>query len=418
MESFAESSFLTKQKQMLLVKLGLLVGIDVLFALLMITFLFSKEVLLSNYVPALCMVFVILFTFLIFSIIKQSIYKLLLVTLAISFCLCIYFFSTAWWVILSVLVFLHWRISTYTQSKDTSIEVSSGTILIFLFIGSVSLLTGSIRDMGNTYIIYGLLFILFSIIITFTPIQRMLSDVKNSSKKMILKPMGFWFLVTLAGGLLAVFSSLASKGIYWGAEKIFWVFSFMVDPIYNLLLKIKNLITNSNGPQKGGGNDVQKQDFHEGQAYEFSQGLSFSWVNEVLLGLLVILVIIYLVKKRKSSLQITNDKVNSPIMMTQKITTPVEDAKIERISYSKARDVIRLSMEKFEEEAYRSEAGRHLNENVQLWFNRIGLSESEQFFSLYERVRYGQFVPSEEEVDYFTRQLEVLMAELNDRKDD
>ena len=104
-------------------------------------------------------------------------------------------------------------------------------------------------------------------------------------------------------------------------------------------------------------------------------------------------------------------------MMTQKIITPVEDAEIERISYSKARDVIRLSMEKFEGEAHKSEAGRHPNENVQLWFNRIGISESEQFFSLYERVRYGQFVPSEEEVDYFTRQIEVLMVELNDRKD-
>ena len=417
METFAESSFLTKQKQMLLVKLGLLVGIDVLFALLILTFLFSKEVLLSSYVPALSMVFVILLTFLIFSTIKQSIYKLLLVTLAISLCLCIYFFSTAWWVILSVLVFLHWRITTYTQSKDASIEVSSGSILIYLFISSVSLLTGSIRDMGNTYIIYGLLFILFSIIITFTPIQRMLSDVKNGHKKVLLKPMGLWFLVTLAGGLLAVFSSLASKVIYWGVEKIFWVFSFLVDPIYNLLLKINDLITNTNDPQKGAGNDVQKQDFDESQTYELSQGLSFSWVNEVLLGFLVILVIIYLVKKRKSSLQLTDDEGKSPNMMTQKIITPVEDAEIECISYSKARDVIRLSMEKFEVEAYRSEAGRHPNENVQLWFNRIGISESEQFFSLYERVRYGQFVPSEEEVDYFTRQIEVLMVELNDRKD-
>ena len=254
METFAESSFLTKQKQMLMVKLGLLVGIDVLFALLMLTFLFSKEVLLSSYVPALSMVFVILLTFLIFSTIKQSIYKLLLVALAISLCLCIYFFSAAWWVILAVLVFLHWRITTYTQSKDASIEVSSGSILIYLFISSVSLLTGSIRDMGNTYIIYGLLFILFSIIITFTPIQRMLSDVKNGHKKVLLKPMGLWFLVTLAGGLLAVFSSFASKGIYWGVEKIFWVFSFLVDPIYNLLLKINDIITNTNDPQKGAGN--------------------------------------------------------------------------------------------------------------------------------------------------------------------
>jgi hypothetical protein len=417
MESFAESSFLTKHKKMLLVKVGLLVGTDILFALLAITFFFSKDVLLNSYVPALFMTFVILMTFIALSMMKQAIYKLLLGTLFISLCLCIYLFSTAWWVILAVLFFLHWRITNYTQSKDASIEVSSGSILIFLFIASVSLLTGSMRNMGNTYIIYGLLFILFSIIITFTPIQRMLSDVKQVDKKVLLKPMGLWLLVTLAGGLLAIFSSLASKGIYWGAEKIFWVFSFLVDPIYDLLLKIKDLITSTNDPQKGAGNDVQKQDFDETKAYELSQGLSFSWVNVVLLGLLVIFVIIYLVKKRKSSIQMTEEEGNSPTMMTQKILIPEEDAEIERISYSKARDIIRLSMEEFEGVAYNSEAGRHPNENVQLWFNRIGLSESEQFFSIYERVRYGQFVPSQEEVDYYTRQIEVYMAELQEGKD-
>lgn len=133
--------------------------------------------------------------------------------------------------------------------------------------------------------------------------------------------------------------------------------------------------------------------------------------------MLVIAVIIYLVKKRKSSFDMSKEEQNSPTMMTQKIVTPDEDADIRRISYSKARDVIRLSMEKFEGEAHRREAGRNQNENVQLWFNRIGLSESERFFSLYERVRYGQSVPNQQEVDYFTNQIEHHIGELKERKD-
>jgi hypothetical protein len=411
MESFAESYFLTRHKQMLLVKVGLLVGIDVLFALLAITFLFSNDVILSSYVPALFMTFVLLMIFITLSIMKKSIYKLLLGALAIALSLSIYFFSVAWWAILAVMVFLHWRISSYTQSKDPTIEVSSGSTLVFLTISSISLLTGSLRDLGNTYIIYCILFILFSLIITLTPIQRMLSDGKLVDKKVLLKPVGLWLIVALAGGLLAVFSWVASKGIYWGAEKIFWVFSFLVDPIYNFLIKIKDMITSTDNLHKGAGNDLPKQDFGETQSLELSQGLSFSWVNEVLLGLLVISVIIYLVKKRKSSLELTDNAGNSPTMMTQKIITHVEDDETERISYSKARDEIRLSVEKLEEKA-----GRLPNENVQLWFERIGLSESEQFFSLYERVRYGQFVPSQEEVDYFTRQIECHIGELKDRE--
>ncbi|KPL61320.1 hypothetical protein [Rossellomorea vietnamensis] len=417
METFAESSFLIKHKQMLMVKMGLHVGIDILFALLMTTFLFAKEVLLSTYVPALCMVLVIVMTFLILSTIKPSVYKLLLGALAISLVLSIYFFSAAWWVMLAVLVFLHWRITSYSKNKDASIEVNSGSVLIFLFIASVSLLTGSIRDMGNTYIIYSLLFILFSIIITLTPIQRMLGDVRNGHKRVLLKPMGLWFLVTLAGGLIAVFSSLASKGIYWGAEKVFWVFSFLVDPIYHQLIKLRDMFLSTRDAQEGDGSEVQKQDFGEAQNFELSQGLSFSWVNEVLLGLLVIAVIIYLVKKRKSSFDMAREAENSPTMMTQKIVTPVEDDERDRISYSKARDVIRLSMEKLEGEAHIWGAGRQQNENVQLWFKRIGLSESERFFSLYERVRYGQSVPSQQEVDYFTNQIEHHIGELKERED-
>ena len=417
MESFAESSFLIKQKQMLMVKMGLYVGIDILFALLMTTFLFSKEVLLSSYVPALCMVFIIVMAFLIVSTLKPRIFKLLLGALAISLVLSIYFFSAAWWVMLAVLVFLHWRITSYTKSKDASIEVNSGSVLIFLFISSVSLLTGSIRDFGNTIIIYSLLFILLSIIITLTPIQRMLGDVRNGHKRVLLKPMGLWFLVTLAGGLLAVFSSLASKGIYWGAEKVFWVFSFLVDPIYDQLIKLRDMFLSTRDAQEGEGSEVQKQDFGDAQNFELSQGLSFSWVNEVLLGLFIIAVIIYLVKKRKSSFGMAREAENSPTMMTQKIVTPVEEDETERIKYSKARDVIRLSMEKFEGEANRWREGRHLNENVQSWFNRIGLSESERFFSLYERIRYGQSVPSQQEVDYFTSQIEHHIGELKERAD-
>ncbi|PFG06932.1 hypothetical protein [Bacillus sp. es.034] len=417
MESFAESSFLIKQKQMLMVKMGLYVGIDILFALLMTTFLFSKEVLLSSYVPALCMVFIIVMAFLIVSTLKPRIFKLLLGALAISLVLSIYFFSAVWWVMVAVLVFLHWKITSYTKSIDASIEVSSGSVLIFLFIASFSLLTGSIRDLGNTNIIYSLLFIFLSIIITFTPIQRMLGDVKNGHKKVLLKPMGFWFLVTLAGGLLAVFSSLVSKGIYWVAEKGFWVFSFLVDPIYHQLIKLRDMFLSTRDAQEGEGSEVQKQDFGDAQNFELSQGISFSWVNEVLLGLLVIAVIIYLVKKRKSSFGMAREAENSPTMMTQKIVTPVEEDETERIKYSKARDVIRLSMEKFEGEANRWREGRHLNENVQSWFNRIGHSESERFFSLYERVRYGQYVPSQQEVDYFTNQIEHHIDELKERED-
>ncbi|MFI8686489.1 hypothetical protein [Rossellomorea sp. NPDC077527] len=417
MESFVESPFLTKHKQMLLVKLGMLVGVDVLFALLAITFLYPKDVILSSYIPALCMVFVIVLSFTAFGMMKQSMKKLLLVALLLSLCLSIFFFSASWWVILSILTFLHWRITSYIESNETAIEVSSGSVLIFLFIASASLLTGPMRDMDNTYIIYCLLFVLFSMIITLTPIQRMITDVKRGNEKVLLKPMGLWVLVAIAGGLLAFVSFLGSRVLYWGAEKGFWLVSFMVNPIFEQLIKLRDMIMNmfSDDAQKGTGSEVQKQAIDQSQALDPSQGLSFSWLNEVLLGLLVLFVIIYLVKKRKASLYLSDSEVHSTTMTTQKILTPVEEDEKAGISYSKARDVIRLSMEKLEEESLMSEAGRYPNENVQLWFNRIGLSGTERFFSIYERVRYGQFIPAQDEVDYFTEKIKIYRDKLKER---
>ncbi|MBN8191666.1 hypothetical protein JI667_05825 [Bacillus sp. NTK074B] len=421
MESFAESTFLTKHKQMLLIKLGLLVGIDVLFSLLAITYIFQKEVIVSSYVPAFVMTYVIIMVSVALSKMNQTIYHLLLGALLISLGLSIYFFSASWWVMVCALFFLHWRTTTYLQNKDASIEVDSGSILIFLCIASSSLLTGSMRDMGNAYIIYGLLFILFSIIITLTPIQRMLSDVKSGQGqgKMLFKPVGLWFLVIVAGAALAMFSSLASRGIYWGAEKVFLVFSLLVNPIYDQLLKLRDLIMNmfSSDAEKSTGNELEKQNIDETQTYELSQGISFSWLDEALLVLLVLFVVIYLIKKRKKSLHIPDGERNSYTMTTQNIITPLEESNKQPISYSKARDVIRLSMEKLEKEALMNGAGRHPNENVQSWFNRISLRGTEQFFTVYERVRYGQLAPDDDEVEKFTDLIDIYINELTDKED-
>lgn len=417
MESFAESTFLTKPKQMVMIKLGLLVGIDVLFTLLAITFLLPKEVIINSYVPALFIVFISIMITVALSKLNQPMTKQLIAALFISLCTGIYFFSASWLIMLCALLFLHWRISTYINNHDHAIEVNSGSILIFLSVAAFSLLTGSMRDLENTYIVYSLLLILFSIIITFTPIQRMLSGMKHGQGKMLFKPVVFWFLVLMAGAVLAMFSSVVSKGIYWGAEKVFWVISFLVNPIYDQLLKLRDLIMNmfSSDAEKGSGNELEKQNIDETQTYELSQGLSFSWVDEALLILLVIFVIIYLIKKRKESLHVSESERDSYSMTTQHIITPFEESSKEPIYYSKARDTIRLSMEKLEEEALRSGAGRYPNENVQLWFDRIGLSGTDRFFTVYEQVRYGQFVPGQDEIDFFTSQIDEYIAHLNDK---
>ncbi|MGE6753331.1 hypothetical protein ACQKFO_07760 [Rossellomorea sp. NPDC071047] len=416
MESFVENSFLTKHKQMLFIKMGLYAGMDLLFVLLGITFLFTGDVVLNQYVPAFSMMLVLVLTYTAVSLKMQNFNNFLLYAVfALGIGTGILFFSASWWVLLPATIFLHWKISSHLQIKDPSIEISSGNILIFLFISAFSLFTGSLRQLENTYLVYSLLFLLFAFVGTFTSIQRMLASESKGVKKSIYKPFALLLTVFLSGGILASFSSVVSQGVYWLLEKVFWLFSFLVNPIFNLLIELRDMIMKffESNPEKGDGNEIEQQVYDESQLPTLGDGLSFSWLNEALLALLVCFAIIYLVRKRKTSLHLSTSGGTTPVMTTRVAEAGDTPNQIEQVEYSKARDAIRKSMEMLEEEAYKNKVGRLPNENVQAWFTRIELEESPQFLTIYERVRYGRGIPEQDEVDFFTKRVRKHIEFLN-----
>lgn len=418
MESIVENSFLMKHKQMLFIKMGLYAGIDLLFVLLAITFLFTGDVVLNQYVPAFSMMLVLLLAYTAISLKMQSFNNILLYAVfALGIGTGILLFSASWWVLLPAAIFLHWKISSHLQNKDPSIEISSGHVLIFLFISAASLFSGSLRQLENTYLVYSLLFLLFAFVGTFTSIQRMLASENKGVKKSIYKPFVLLLTVFLSGGIVAAFSSVVSQGVYWLLEKVFWLFSFLVTPIFNILIKIRDSIMKffESKPETGDGNEVEQQVYDESQLSTLGDGLSFSWLDEALLVLLVCFVIIYLVKKRKMSLHLSTSGGSTLVMTTRVSGAGDIPNQKEQVEYSKARDSIRKYMKMLEEEAYKNKVGRLPNENVQAWFTRIKLEESAQFHTIYERVRYGCGVPEQDEVDFFTKRVQEHIDSLNTR---
>ncbi|WP_341357832.1 hypothetical protein [Rossellomorea sp. y25] len=418
MESFVETSFLKKHKQMLFIKMGLYAGIELLFVLLAITFLFTGDVVLNQYVPAFAMMLVLVLAYMAISLKVQSFNHLLLYAVfAFGIGSGTLFFSASWWVLLPATIFLHLKISSHLQIKDPSIEISSGNVLIFLFISAVSLFSGSLRQLENTYLVYSLLFLLFTFVGTFTSIQRMLASESKGVKKSIYKPFVLLLMVFLSGGILAAFSSVVSRGFYWLLEKVFWLFSFLVNPIFSLLIKLRDLIMGFFGgdSEKGDGNEVVQQVYDESQLSTLGDGLSFSWLDEALLALLVCFAFIYLVKKRKTSIRFSSSGGTTAVMTTRVAGVDDTPNQREQVEYSKARDAIRKSMEMLEEEAYKNKVGRFPNENVQAWFTRIELEENARFYFIYERVRYGRGVPEKDEVDFFTRRIQQHIEYLNAR---
>ncbi|WP_064092350.1 hypothetical protein [Rossellomorea aquimaris] len=418
MESQIETSFIMKGRQMHLLKMGMLLGIDILFATLILTILFTKEAILTQYVPLLCTAFLSLLMYLVLSTKHQRMNNILLyAVLLLLFGIGFFVFSISWLVLTPLLLFLHLKSTSYFQSEDPSIEVSSGMVLVFLFLSSFAILVGAIRDLGNVHIIYGLLFLLFTLIGTITPLQRMMSNENKGVKKNYFKPFAILTGIVSVGALLAAVSSMVAEGIYWVLSKIFWMFSFLVNPILNALIvlrdKLMSLIDNES--QSGMGVEMQKQNLEEFKQKAFYESFSFPWLNEIFIGIVIVLVIIYFVRKRKIDFALTSNEAIVPVIIPKSIHRPIKEGEGGNIPYSKAKNIVRKSMVSLEDCAADHQVGRRLNENVRPWFKRMNLIENEEFFSLYESVRYGRKVPTQEEVDFFIKRIQVHVASLKER---
>ncbi len=421
MESNIENSFLTKQEQLLFIKISLLLGIDLLFAALGITFLTAREIIISSFIPLLSMVFLFLLVSFLRFVKKQRMSPLLLNSVfLLLFVIGIYLFSLEWWILVIMFLFLHWRTSSYFREEEISIDISSGIILGFIFASSLSLIFGNARDLQNDYIIYTLDIIFFSFISIVTSIQRMMHSqtVSNEkSKQYFVKPFLFLFIAFICGGILAYLSVFVREGFYWILEKIFWSFSLIVNPIFELLIIIRDWILShiSKDALKGIGTKITKQDVDPLQQNAIHEGISFPWFNVLLVTILIVGVIIYLLKKRNDSFVLEGKEVTNPIISTFKMKKSIDERDKLHTHYSKGKDEIRKLMHQLEEEAFKSGFERKISENLRGWFSRIGFQEEEKFFELYESVRYGTKIPSNYEVDYFTLRVKTFKQFIHEK---
>jgi hypothetical protein len=421
METKIENPILTSRQQHFLLKIALLFGVDLLFVMIIATFLIEKEGILTRYVPYMLAVFLFLYPAMIIWVKKKGIhslmlYSVLLITGAAGF----YLFSISLWMTVVILVFLHWRIGSYFQSEDDQIEVSSSMVFGFLCLAALSLVLGNARDLGNGMVIMILILLLFSLVSTLTSFHRMLKgsgrEARENKRKLLL-PFGVLLIVTAAAGVLSVFSAYARSGFYWILNKVFWLFSFLVNPLFSLLEKVRDWIMSkiSRDALSGFGFKFPEEKIDEAQQAAFYEGMSFPWLNEILIGIFILAVIIYFIKKRKIAYEVESDGQVAPLM------TKIKKGKLQTkdhsaiIHYSEAGNAIRQAVKELEKEAAAQQIGRNSNENIRSWFARMGMNEDESFFNLYEAVRYGTKIPDEKEVTLFLQRVEQHISIVKER---
>jgi hypothetical protein len=422
MESKIENALITNQQQMLLLKMGLYLGIDVLFTLLGVTFLSSLEMIIAQYVPLMLIAYISLLTVMGVWIKKKKTYSLMLYGVLLFLLLAGPFaFSVSWWIVSIILLYLHWRITSYFQSEDDQIEIGSGVLLLYLFLSALSLIMGNLRDVENKFIVIALVLVLFSLVATVTSFQRMLigeREIETESKRFLLKPFFILLIVIASGGGVAYFSSYVRSTLYWALEKIFWLFSFLVSPIFEFLVKIRDLIMSlvSKETLSGMGLKMNNQEIDETQQEAFYESLSLPWLNELLIGIFLFAAIIYLVKKRKVTYGVDSNLVSSTLLTKLKNGKKTGKKDSDTILYSDAENAIRQEMKVFEHEARALDKGRGKNEHIRNWFSKLGVHEEERFFQLYESVRYGTKTPSKQEVTYFKKRIKMHISDLKEQE--
>jgi hypothetical protein len=422
MESKIEKALLTNQQHVLLLKMGLYLGIDVLFALLGTTFISSVEMILSRYVPLMLIAYISLLTVLAVWIKKKHTNSLMLLGVLLFLLLAgLYAFSVSWWIVSIILLYLHWRISSYFQSEDEQIELRSGVLLLFLFLSALSLIIGNARDLENKFMVIVLVLVLFSLVATVTSFQRMVKAERGSEsegKGYLMKPFFLLLLVITFGGVFAYFSLYVRSIFYWVLEKVFWLFSFLVNPIFGFLVKIRDWIMSliSKETLAGMGLKLNNQEIDETQQEAFYEGLSLPWLNELLIGIFLLAVIVYLLKKRNVTYEVENEMVSSSKLTKLKNGEKKEKNDSYTILYSDAENAIRQAMKELENEAAAVQKGRGKNEKIRVWFLKLGIEEEEGFFQLYESVRYGKRTPSDQEVTFFRHRVNRHIAQLKEQE--
>ncbi|MGX1264852.1 hypothetical protein RKD55_002656 [Rossellomorea marisflavi] len=401
----------TDYQKLLTMKLCFFAGVESLFAFLLMTFLAPSNLLLSDYLPLLLLSFLALSVWAVMIGRTGKVNPLPLYGMfALILLLGVFFFTVNLVFVAGAFVFLYWRMNAHLQDMESNIEISSGAWVIFLAIAAASMMTSPMRGMENGTPVIVSIFLYLLLTVSVTPVQRMMTH--GSGKRPYYVPLTLMGAIAGVAMALGLVSFVLMQGVYWVFSKIFWVFSFAVDPIYNAIEHLRDLVSSLFNQVYGEGEEgsIEKGQVETGEPLPISQGMSLDWLMLVAGIVAVLLIILYFYMKRKGTAASLRERKGFTVHAYP--DKPVDGPRSSDYDYSQADDRIREAVTEFEGFAHSKTAGRNTNEDLRAWFGRLGLEDEERFFTIYEQVRYGRGGVSPEGGDFFVRRMELHTSSL------
>ncbi|WP_421384307.1 hypothetical protein ACOJQI_06780 [Bacillus salacetis] len=398
MES-AKQEIRIKRKNAYLFRVSVKLIADALILLAILTFFTNEAFFMSGGLPFVLLSILITLPLLFAGMESSTKFNMIFAGIGITLFLTGQFFlRIPWWLSVLILFLLHWRVSAHLEEeRDSRFEISGGYMLTLMIVSLVSYAFQNIYEKQPAEII---IFIFISGMLLFTGgtyIVRYAESAEHSKKSTRVKsaklPLLFLVILASLSTLTAIFNETVSSLLNNVFGGLFWLLSFLIDPIWNLINWILELLP------KGVSEGLESLRRPEGDMpYEVTQEdlenggeLSFAWWNEALIGILLLVIVLYMWKKyrNKGWSEEEDSKRYAGYSSYKETVLPSTEKQKAKINYSSANSEIRKAILSLEKQAEGKGMSRLNGETLQEWFTRLGFLEEQEFYHIYESVRYG-----------------------------
>jgi hypothetical protein len=312
-----------------------------------------------------------------------------------------------------VSIIIYWRTLITTSDKDS--EQSGFWMFLTVLAGFLLFIVAKMNSYHEVNPILIIVLIQLAVIIIGGFIINWFSIPANSlEKRKLLRSFLSLIGIVAASSLVLVTTMKLIKWIFVSFVKVMATSaSFLASPLFNWVEKYEL----SKDPKQSSLNEMNESltdqfGFFRNEDIETMQSAfdpTFLYIGLFIVLVIVFFTFIYKRFRKIPELATFNDQTFS---ISSSFDEKETGSSRKRWGGGQPTNRIRKEIYLLEKQAEKLHLGRHSSETIAEWFNRIGVKEDELLQAIYEKVRYGNLLESNEEYKVFLSSMEKKKSEL------
>ncbi|RIW30154.1 hypothetical protein D3H55_17055 [Bacillus salacetis] len=394
----AEQKIRLKRKNAYYSRVSIKLIADALMLSALLTFFADEYFFLYRCIPFISLSLLLTFPFIWMGIDSSRVFNLIFTGIGLTLFLTGQFFlGFPWWLSLFILLMLHWRVSLHLEEeRDSRFDLGGGYIGTLLIVALISWAYQNIYEKQPPVFVLSIFMFGMLLYTAGTYIVRYIESSEHSKKTSRIKSaklpivysgvlVGF---CVLAAVMSKSVSGLLNKGFGW----MFWLLSFLIEPIWIIIDWVMGMLPGSvsEGWESLRNSDEAPSEITQEQLQNGGD-LSFAWWDEALAGLLLLVIILYVWRsfRNKGWKEEDESRRNAGYSSFKESILPGRGKVIQDVMYSSPDSEVRKSIFMLEKLAEEKKRPRQNGETIQEWFSRMGFQEGWEFYHIYEAARYG-----------------------------